>query len=156
MKSLIRTWLDEIRANGLSLSEKPGSGANQNLWCASLPSSIPITAAELVEFLREAMAVRGELVTLQTVRPVCSYAWHDEMAGQLRLSTACCTRETLPFSSELTLLDDPTEIADGFAHSPYRDGIPSHELREVALDDGDDDLPGLGARKLKVWAIEWL
>ena len=61
MKPLFRTWLEELRADGLHLSPEPGDGANQNLWCISLPSSEPVTTAELVEFLRAAMAVRAEL-----------------------------------------------------------------------------------------------
>ena len=156
MRALFRTWLEELRADGLHLSDKRGDGANQNLWCVLLPSTDTVSAPEIVEFLREAMTIRGQLVALQSVRPVSFYAWYDEMAGQLRFSTACCTRNTLPFGAALALLDDPNEIAEAFAQSQYRDGIPSSELRERPFDAADDQLPGLGACDLKVWAIEWL
>jgi len=156
MKPLFRTWLEELRADGLHLSPEPGDGANQNLWCISLPSSEPVTTAELVEFLRASMAVRAELVALQSVRPVSFYAWLDEMAGQLRFSTACCTRNTLPFGARPALLDDPNELAEAFARSPYRDGIPWSELREGRREAFADDRSVLDAGELKVWALEWL
>jgi hypothetical protein len=121
-----------------------------------LPSSDPVTASELVEFLRAAMAIRGELVALQSVRPVSFYAWYDEMAGQLRFSTACCTKNTLPFGATLALLDDPNEIAEAIAQSSYRDGIPWNELREEPFDADDDHPSVLDAGDLRVWAVEWL
>ena len=156
VRPLFRTWLNELRADGLQLSAQRGDGANHNLWCLSLPSSDPVTAPEVVEFLRAAMAIRAELVALQSVRPASFYAWYDKMAGELRLSTACCTKSTLPFGATLVLLDDPNEIAEAFAQSSYRDGIPWSELRDEPLDATADHLSVLDAVDLRVWAVEWL
>jgi len=153
VKPLLQEWLDELRADGLKLSTEPGAGANQNLWCVSLPSTEAIAVRDVLEFLQSAMAVRRELASVQPVRPVAFYAWHDEMAGQLRFSTACCTRNTLPFRAKVRLVDDPVEIVTAFLQSPYRDGVPWNEL-EDSNGNGVADAPAEEV-DLKVWAVDW-
>ena len=80
------------------------------------------------------------------------YAWHDEMAGQLRFSTACCASSALPFRAKVQLVHDPRQIVNAFVTSPYRDGIPLCEL-EVESEDHSaasslDDTPALS-----VWSV---
>ena len=154
MRSLLRGWLDELRADGLHLSQESGDGAVQNLWCMSLPTSEPVTASDLLAFLESAMVIRRELAQSQPVRPVTFYAWHDEMVGQLRFSTACCTRTTLPFRAEVRVVDEPDEIIAAWISSPYRDGIPCTELEEVNP-EADGPLPEASPRCVTVWAAEW-
>jgi hypothetical protein len=149
---LLQAWLTELRADGLFLSDEPGAGANQNLWCISLPSSEQIPAGEVLAFLRSALHIRRELVASQSLAPVTFYAWHDEMAGQLRFSTACCTRDALPFAAWVQLVDEPDEIIGAFLRSPYRDGIPWTEM-EDAPPDGNGVTVHTNPLCLKVWAV---
>ena len=153
MPALLQSWLDELQTDGLHLAAAPAAGANQNLWCISIPSDEPITKGDLLDFLRSARAIRSAQAIAQPVRPVTFYAWHDEFAGQLRFSTACCTPHTLPFGANLTLVDDPSEIVASFFRSPYRNGIPLHELQDCTLEETvRAHLPE--AILLKVWAVE--
>lgn len=98
------------------------------------------------------MDIRRELAEAQPVRPVTFYAWHDEMAGQLRFSTACCVISALPFGAKVRIVQDPQEIVTAFVRSPYRDGIPLSELKIVPDDPSTasalDDTP-----ILCVWAV---
>lgn len=153
MKPLFQEWLDELRADGLKLSAEPGAGASQNLWCVSLPSTEAITVQDLLEFLESAMAIRRELVSSQSVRPVAFYAWHDEIAGQLRFSTASCTRETLPFRTKVRLVDDPREVVTALLQSRYRDGIPWNEFENSNRTESTG--ASSGKVELDVWAVDW-
>jgi hypothetical protein len=153
VKPLFQEWLDELRADGLKLSAEFGAGASQNLWSVSLPSTEAIAVQDVLEFLKSAMAIRRELASLQSVRPVAFYAWHDEMAGQLRFSTACCTRERLPFRAKVQLVDDPLEVVTAFLQSPYRDEIPWNEFENSTRKDPTD--ASSDKVDLKVWAVDW-
>ena len=152
--ALLEAWLEELRVDGLHLTEESAAGARQNLWCMSLPSSEPLTEADLLAFLRSAMVIRRELAHSQSVRPVTFYAWHDEMAGQLRISTACCTKTALPFGTVVRLIDEPDEIIASFLSSPYRDGIPWSDIKESLAGD-DEPPPSAEPLNLAVWAVEW-
>lgn len=154
MNRLLQSWLDELRADGLHLSEEAGSGARENLGCVSLPSLEQVGVGELVTFLQSALEVRRELAAAQPFGPVTFYAWHDEMAGQLRFSTACCPSSALPFSAKVLLVHDPHLIVAAFVQSPFREGIPWNELGEVASEK-TADAPRLGETLgLSVWAVE--
>ena len=152
MNLLLQSWLEELRADGLHLSGDHG-GANQNLWSISLPSGEQITADDVLAFLQSAVDIRRELAASQALRPVTFYAWHDEMAGQLRFSTACCTRAELPFRATILLVDAPNEIVGAFMRSPFRDGIPWDALHETPPEGADaertNDTPSL-----RVWAVD--
>lgn len=150
MNPLLQTWLTELRADGLFVSGEPGAGANQNLWCISLPSNEQIPAGDVLAFLRSALDIRRELVFARSLAPVTFYAWHDEMAGQLRFSTACCSRDALPFAAAVQLVDEPDELVGAFLRSPYRDGIPWTEMEE-APPDGNEVTAH--TKCLKVWAV---
>lgn len=149
MGPLLQSWLDELQSDGLHLAPEAAAGANENLWCISVASDQRIAAPDLVAFLRSAVAIRRELASRQPVRPVTFYAWHDEMAGQLRFSTACCTLDTLPFRAKVVLVDDASEIVAAFGRGRYRAGIPLDELEESTA-------PRTNAPPfaLEVWAVE--
>lgn len=148
---VFQAWLCELKADGLQLSAAHGAGAHENLWAISWPSSEHLVLSEIVEFLWSALKIRRELAALQSVRPVCFYAWHDEMAGQLRFSSACCTRATLPFGAQISLVDDPDPIAAEFIRSHYRDGIQNSELEQASFEEPSSSV---SAFVLRVWAVE--
>jgi hypothetical protein len=105
-----------------------------------------------VSFLHSAVNIRRELAAAQPFRPVTFYAWHDEMAWQLRFSTACCAGGALPFRAKVMLVHDPREIVAAFVWSPYRNGIPWSELEVVP---GDPSVaPALDDKPtLSVWSV---
>jgi hypothetical protein len=153
VNQVLLSWLDELREDGLQLSAETGSGANENLWCVSLPSPNQFDVDELVAFLRSAVVIRRELAISQAFRPVTFYAWHDEMAGQLRFSTARCASSALPFGAKVRLVPEPRSIVVEAFQSPYRDGIPWEELHEVPFEE--TTAPALsGVSCLDVWAVE--
>lgn len=117
-------WLEELRNESLAFPSDPLGGASANMWCLSFPPEDTLVAGDLVEFLVDVAAVRRELVAAHNADPVTFYAWHDEVAGQLRFSTARCSPDSLPFGYRVRLVDDPAEIVEDFLASPYRDGIP--------------------------------
>jgi hypothetical protein len=157
MNADLQQWLSELRHDGIVFAGDHG-GADANLWSISLPSTSAIPADDLATFVLAAAAVRAELVALQGIAPVTFYAWHDEMAGQLRFSTARCTSDSLPFSAAIQLVDHPAEIVRCFLSSPYRDGLPWATLRAGAGGDQasegraheehDDDVLRVWARRL--------
>jgi hypothetical protein len=151
VNALLQSWLVELRAEGLDLSGDHG-GANQNLWCISLPTTEQITAVELVAFLQSAVDIRRELAAAQFLRPVTFYAWHDEVAGQLRFSTARCTQAALPFAATILLVPAPNEIVGAFMRSPVRDGIRWEALHEVAPEG--DRVEQAYDTSLSVWAVD--
>lgn len=152
MNPLFQSWLDELRADGLQLSGDHG-GANHNLWSISLPVGEPITGSDVLAFLQAAVDIRRDLAASQALRPVTFYAWHDDMAGQLRFSTACRTRSELPFSTAILLVDAPNEIVGAFIRSPVRDGIPWDALRETPPERVDAGQT-CDAPSLRVWAVD--
>ena len=154
VQQLLQEWLSKIRREQLVLSEVPGAGANENLWCVAIPSTANVDVDELVTFLRSASAVRRDIVHEQNAHPVSFYAWHDDMAGQLRFSTARCTTSALPFGCPIELVDDPEPVVREFLQSGLRDGIPWRELKADLRDaaGGPDDSGHSPA--LKVWAIQ--
>jgi hypothetical protein len=154
MQAELQQWLAELRNQGVALPNDALGGANENLFCLSLPHGCPVSASDLVAFVVEAVAIRQELVAPLATGPVTFYAWHDEMAGQLRFSTARCTAPSLPFGGPIVLVDHPREIVDEFLASPYRDGIPCSELVECesAEIDADELDTAEPSEPLKVWA----
>ena len=145
-------WLEELHSDGIYLAEEPGSGARENLWCISLPEELGLQESDLVEFLYRAMEVRRNLAKAQPVRPATFYAWHDDMAGQLRFSTAHCNNDNLPFGAATVLVADPDEIVREFLDSPYLHGIPWEELKEVPYDEPEESLPQ--PPPFAVWSVE--
>lgn len=67
------------------------------------------------------------------------YAWHDEMAGQLRTSAAPANcAEELPFSCRLNVVELPTTVSVEFLNSNYLDGISLTECDEYNVDNLDE------------------
>ena len=60
------------------------------------------------------------------------YCWHDEQAGQFRLSLVSASHGKLPFGCEVAPVEDLGAIIRSFLASPYLGGIPWADLRPLA------------------------
>jgi hypothetical protein len=150
MHPLLRRWLKELESEPVHLGPDPGSGAQENLSFLSIPSDrSDITADQLVEFLRAAQRCRIQQATRTGGGPVVFYAWHDEMAGQLRFSVARGTLADLPFRDRVEIVSDVREIAAEYLASRYRDGIPYAELVPVPFRAEEEPSDA----KVRVWGI---
>jgi hypothetical protein len=69
------------------------------------------------------------------------YCWHDEQAGQLRLSLVSASHGRLPFGCEVAPVEDLGAVVRSFLGSPYLGGIDWSELRPSAADEVADDSP---------------
>ena len=150
MNAELQQWLSELQTDGVVFADAHG-GANANLWSISLPSTSALSADDLAAFVLAAAVIRAELAAVQGIAPITFYAWHDEMAGQLRFSTARCTPDALPFSTAVQLVEGPVEIVQRFLSSPYRDGLPWSTMRV-----GGEQKEGVAKEEreevLRVWA----
>jgi hypothetical protein len=148
MNSAFEHMLRAIRAEQLVFSDEPGSGAIENMRVISLPNATADASADLQALLHS--VVDHYRSTLEcTDFPVTFYAWHDEMAGQLRFSVARSSPERLPFGAIVDLVADADVVIAEFLNSPYRDGIPWDHLTEASADQLDEPLQ----YHLKVWAV---
>jgi hypothetical protein len=146
---IVAEWQRLLERDELVVSDAVGSGAIENMRALSIPSSASVAPEELASVFQQVLARRRSLAA--SVRfPVTFYLWHDEMAGQLRFSTAHCTLGTLPFSASLDLLEDPRIVLTDFLGSSYRDDIPWEHLTESSSATNTEDAP---LPRLKVWAV---
>ena len=148
--STVEDWLSELSAKHLVLGLDSSVEAQNNLWYGSVPLvERQVTASEVVGFLHEAVALLRAKVQRLGVPDAQIYAWHDEMAGQLRISVARCQRNALPFGCEVVVLDDPNVVAESFCRHP-NGTIPWQEL----VSDADVDVSQPAERmRLAVWAV---
>jgi hypothetical protein len=131
-------WLCE---QDVCLHADPADDAGENRVLFSLADArdAGATPGELGGFLLRALAhFRGQ----HPGEPDgWFYAWHDLLAGQLRLCLGRAgSAEELPFRAAYRVSEDPVEIAvDGLA-SPFLDGILWEQLEE---DEGEplDEAP---------------
>ena len=151
MNADLHQWLSELRTDGVVFADEYG-GANANLWSISLPSTSAVSVDDLAAFVLAAAAIRAELVAVLDVAPITFYAWHDEMAGQLRFSTALCTCESLPFAVGIQLVEHPEEVVRRFLSSPYRDGVPWSTMRTDGAHSPDEVAEEAEGDVLQVWA----
>ena len=122
-----------------------------NLVMVSIPSIESVSCEELVQFLRQAAALRLDTARMRSMLPATFYAWHDAQAGQLRFSTIYGPEERLPFGAPIRVVRDPGIVVRGFLNSQYRDGIPWSELKP---DDGSPVEPYYTAESpLLIWAV---
>lgn len=126
---LLGAWLAELTGMKLVSGERNAT-ANANMEAFSIADAqdTAVEAAALAGFLRDAFraysqaAARAGLVGW-------FYAWHDERAGQLRMSAAAvASASELPFRRELAVVDDPLVIAEAALASDLAHGIPLSEL----------------------------
>lgn len=135
----LNEWLNELRRQPVVLAGGPGAGAVENLWCISVTEAEAREAggAAFTRFIRSARDIRTAQVAAQDYSPVSFYAWHDEMAGQLRFSVARCAVEDLPFGAPVTVVDDVRTVVRDWVTSPYLGGIPFSELKELTREEAE-------------------
>ena len=155
MNAELEQWLSELRSDGVEFPDDTVGGANANMWSISVPLAGTVREDDLTAFVLAAAAIRQELVAAHGAAPVTFYAWHDEIAGQLRFSTARCAPESLPFAAPVGLVEHPAEIVQCFLRSQYRDGIPLTTLDARPDDEWEPAATAsLALETVKVWALQ--
>lgn len=119
------------------------------LWCISLNCTpdFSTSISEWTSFLRRVAEIRSRKASGKGART--TYAWHDEQACQLRLATAECNIDQLPFRCKVDLQESPDSIVVSWLSAP--DHIPWDALEEADQCELED---GSGVRPLRVWAIQ--
>lgn len=151
MHAKLQQILKDLLLEQMELADSSQSDCEANLVRIGSLSTEQVTGEELVQFLREAAALRLQTAMKRSMMPATFYAWHDVQAGQLRFSTINGPEESLPFGAPIRLVRDPEIVVREFLESGTRDGIPWSELRP---DDGSPEPPYYTAKSpLLVWAV---
>jgi len=123
--------LQEISSNTLNISGDEIREARANTWGVSLPEDFDASSADVSEFLE---AVRD--CKLRDDSPLLFYAWVDELAGQLRLSSSSTADiRSLSFRCPIDTRVTLSEIAQMLVEI-RRGGIELSELEEFTA--GED------------------
>jgi hypothetical protein len=93
-------WLAEVAADAVVV--RPGdttAEARGNLWTFGLDDEqrAAVTATEAEAFVRAVAEARGRWLSERGSGPMRFYCWHDDQAGQLRLSLVSVGGGPLPF-----------------------------------------------------------
>jgi hypothetical protein len=67
------------------------------------------------------------------------YFWHDEQAGQLRMSAIGGITGDLPFGCKVRLVASVSPIIQAWRENPYLEGIPFKEFRRVEFEKEEED-----------------
>jgi hypothetical protein len=126
--------------------------AHGNMWSFSFSpeQTAAIRVAEVVEFIQAIAAARGRWLAAHPSGPMLMYCWHDEQAGQLRLSLVSASHGRLPFGCEVAPVEDLGAVVRSFLGSPYLAGIPWSELPPLAADEVANEPPPF---VLPVWIV---
>lgn len=91
-----------------------------------------VSPEEVVDALRDvATSRRRALAASAPEHTMTFYAWHDEQAGQLRLSTRSCREYELPFGVIVDTAASLGDVVVSFLASQYVGEIPRDELSLV-------------------------
>ena len=135
MHLTFETWLGELQTE-----------SEYEEWCISDPEAVSNSPQDWCVFLTTAFEIRSA----RWGTDLTSYAWHDEMASQLRFNTGPYSPETLPFGRSVRLVDSPLEIIQSWmgtsSHIPWED----LEIEEEELSSSEV----LTRDQLTVWAVE--
>lgn len=97
-------WLAEVAADEVVVRpDDVAAEARGNLWTFGLDAGqrAAVTPAEAEAFVRAVAVARSVWLAARRVGPMRLYCWHDEMAGQLRLSLVTASGAALPFSCQI-------------------------------------------------------
>jgi hypothetical protein len=116
--------------------------ANENLWAigATREELASTTDAELANAIHQVIAARNsELNREDSERAMTIYFWHDNQAGQLRMSAISGMTDDLPFRSKIRLVSSVGPVVKAWREDPYVEGIPFEELRPVEFEHEEKD-----------------
>lgn len=140
MHAILESWLGEIRRTELHHTGHAEELALKNLiaFSSSTEEAESMALEDIDAFL--IAAYRQYVLKLSSApQTLYFYAWHDEHAGQLRMSAATADEpEELPFGCRLECITSPTPVSQKFKSSNYLDGIPDAELDEPGVDPAAD------------------
>lgn len=129
---LLERWGTELSGLTLVNSGDRNSDATDNMVAFSLADAqdAGVESLALASFLLDAFRLSSRAAA-RLGHEGFFYAWHDEQAGQLRMSAAWVSSTAdLPFRATLHLIDEPEPIAEEAIESDAAHGIP--------LDDSPD------------------
>jgi hypothetical protein len=102
-----------------------------------------VSSNDIEAFLAKVKSNRlDQLNRSQIIIDLIYYLWFDEMAGQLRLNFINSNHKKLPFSCNLTFVDEEKEIIDSFLKCGYSNEIPLTDQKdtiETKVDGYKDD-----------------
>ncbi len=156
MREPFESWLPDVVADEIVVApENIGDEAQGNFWSFSLSSeqALAVTVADLEKFLKHVIEARRLALQLRGMKAGAMrfYCWHDDQAAQLRLSLVSTSHGRLPFGGKIVETDYLNEVLLSFLLSPYHDGVPMSELREVGSDENELNEKPIS---LRVWSAE--
>lgn len=136
-EELLKTWAATLTALELvDAGDRDATArANMEVFSIAAVQDAGVAAPVVADFVRNAHRAYS-LAATRIGRSGWFYAWHDELAGQLRTS-ACwiASQHELPFRGPITLVDDPESLATALLSSQIAHGIPWSELIEPPPND---------------------
>lgn len=153
--TVLRAWHTEISTLAIVNTGERNSTARENMLAFSIADAqdAGVDAAQLTAFVRDTHRAYS-LAAAKVGLHGWFYAWHDEQAGQLRMSAApIASASELPFGRNVMVVDDPSIIATDALANEYAHGIPFSELSD-ASEAGDlaDNAPEPSLEPLRVYA----
>jgi hypothetical protein len=145
------TWLAETAPAAVVVRlDSIDAEAQGNLWTIALSAALAasVSAAEIEAIIRSIAAARARTLAAEHAGPMLLYCWHDEQAGQLRLSMVSASHGSLPFECGVMPASDLGAIVRSFLGSPFLEGVPWAELRPAGPNDVSIEL---SAYTLSVW-----
>jgi hypothetical protein len=137
-------WLAEATASAVVVRpDDIDAEAQGNLWSFSLSAeqAAAVSAAQVEDFIRSIAEARARWLTAAGAGPMLLYCWHDEQAGQLRLSLVSTNHGRLPFGCEVVPAGELGAVVRSFLASPDLDGVPWSELPALLGDEEAGDVP---------------
>lgn len=136
-EELLQTWRARVAALQLvDAGERDATAiANMEVFSIAAAQDSNVSALAVADFVREAHRAYS-LAASRIGRAGWFYAWHDEMAGQLRTSAAwIASQHDLPFRGRITLFHDPESLATAALSSEIARGIRWSQLVEASPTD---------------------
>jgi hypothetical protein len=131
---LLRKWQRDVAVDSIIVDDDDiNNEAQKNMWCFSLTSdqAEALDVEDIVIFLKEIIESRRQQICEKVLPAMVFYAWHDEMANQLRLSMVSSRKGiALPFNGPINTFVKINEIASSFLKMARVGGITWNEVME--------------------------
>ena len=117
----LQTWLRDVAADEICVDPtRPNAEAQANLW--TFGPAAGASLSDWREFVGEVVLAREHRLRVRGMseREMRLYCWHDQQAGQLRLSLISASPGRLPFGSPVAAaeLDDVLRSWLGLVQTP--------------------------------------